>query len=161
MDHKNGKKHNRVLGMNMKVKKVGVDAVNQKLELLAQKKKLKKLGRDKLRNSIKIKKDKPKYERTPKRYSHSTGGTQTITPKIPETNKNVSNDFIKMIKGEIQEAQLVKNYVKENLDTHPKEEPSKPEESELDEEDYVDEEEIKRYKALGIPLSFASSKRKK
>jgi len=37
LDHLNGKKHNQILGMNMKVEKVGVDKVREKLLSLKRK----------------------------------------------------------------------------------------------------------------------------
>jgi len=37
VDHLNGKRHNRILGMNMKVETVSADRVKQKLDMLANK----------------------------------------------------------------------------------------------------------------------------
>ena len=37
VDHLNGKRHNRILGMNMKVEAISADRVKQKLDLLANK----------------------------------------------------------------------------------------------------------------------------
>merc|ERR1712178_208932 len=37
LDHVNGRRHNRNLGMNMKVENIGVDRVKEKLQALSQK----------------------------------------------------------------------------------------------------------------------------
>ena len=153
MDHKNGKKHNRVLGMNMKVKKVGVDAVNRTLELLAQRRKLKNKMKNKLTSSIGIKKKQKNVYNERRRYLNT----------FPKSNKKIEKDqdtskegFLKVIKGEIKETQLLKTLVKDKINQN-KDDKNKIE-NEENEEDYVDEEEIARYKALGIPMSFKSSK---
>ena len=152
MDHKNGKKHNRVLGMNMKVKKVGLDAVNRKLEFLAQRKKLKNKSKNKLNSSIGIKKRNKNFQRERKRY------TNPIISKKEDKNEikdETQINFIKVKKGEIGETQLIKKIVKEELnDINKKEEINNEKESDGD---YVDEDELARYRALGIPLSFKLS----
>lgn len=161
MDHKNGKKHNRVLGMNMKVKKVGVDAVNQTLELLAQKKKLKKEKDGKLSASIRIKKMLAQKKRKPPKYGSYKKDIHIIESKNTEKETKLNEakaDFLEVIKGNMKETRFAKEFVeKEDTATQIKEEP----EEEGEEEDYVDHAELERYKALGIPMSFKSTKQKK
>lgn len=156
MDHRNGKKHNRVLGMNMKVRKVGLDAVNKKLELLAQKKKLKKKGRNKLESSIKIKKMGKASTKDPKRYKDSKPKAQTAAKKTPPAPGAMSEGFLKVIKGEMRETELVEELENKKVPC-----PGSKSQAADDSTDQVDQEELALLRSLGLPVAFKSSKQKK
>lgn len=151
MDHRNGKKHNRVLGMNMKVRKVGLDAVNKKLELLAQKKRLRKLARGKVGASLKIKKAEKGRPREPRRAPPP----RARPAREPRPKADLSEDFLRVVRGEIPETQMVRALV----ETAPKgpareAEPEDP----RGEEDFVDEAELALLRQMGFPEAFKSSK---
>lgn len=147
MDHLNGRKHNRVLGMNMKVKKSSVSDIEKVLQINALRKKTQKEkkflgGLKKVKTSENIKK-----KNEIQKVKEDKQNNEKLNNKI---------NLVDIISGRQKETDVIleDKEVKKDKDI-------KENDDDYDDSDEMDEEEIKKLKAFGFPLSFGSSKKYK